>query len=457
LTATPESGTAPLTVNFSGSATGGTPPYSYRWTFGDGGSSTAQNPSYVYSSAGTYTATFSATDSVSANVSVTKNIAVVSAADVSLSLSSETGAPAPGQGGTTDPAPGKYSFSIRSEVAAKSIPSADYRFSKWSGDIAESGMFTSGTTITMDKDKSLLATFCTKCGDVNGNLQITPADAQLAFSIYLNKITDPTWCELENADVNCDGTKLSPKVTPADAQMIFSKYLKKDVGSSDCSGNTRIATVSELSSGSATIWLVINNISFVSGEDISVPIIIESPSDIKAFGFDLVFPSDTLTYIGLESAELTKDYDQLGAHVISYQQTDPNKTSARPLENIFPRFVSLSGSKSLASQEADRKDGLRDIGRSEKEPTNLKVLRVGGYKTRLSVNPASGVLVTLIFRVIEDVKDSNPLSVIATYDDIKNAKVRNETIASPHKSKARENQRTRKNVDNKLPGNKYDF
>ena len=35
--ASPASGAAPLAVAFSGSASGGTPPYTYAWDFGDGG------------------------------------------------------------------------------------------------------------------------------------------------------------------------------------------------------------------------------------------------------------------------------------------------------------------------------------------------------------------------------------------------------------------------------------
>jgi len=51
-TASPTSGNYPLAVNFidlsSGSVT------SWSWTFGDGGTSTAENPSHQYNSAGNY-------------------------------------------------------------------------------------------------------------------------------------------------------------------------------------------------------------------------------------------------------------------------------------------------------------------------------------------------------------------------------------------------------------------
>lgn len=59
----PDSGPPPLTVAFTASATGGFPPYAFAWTFGDGGTSTAQNPSHTYTQAGGYTALLTVTDS----------------------------------------------------------------------------------------------------------------------------------------------------------------------------------------------------------------------------------------------------------------------------------------------------------------------------------------------------------------------------------------------------------
>lgn len=57
------SGPAPLAVGFSALASGGTAPYSYLWTFGDGTpASTAQNPAHTYASPGLYTAALVVTD-----------------------------------------------------------------------------------------------------------------------------------------------------------------------------------------------------------------------------------------------------------------------------------------------------------------------------------------------------------------------------------------------------------
>jgi len=51
----PTSGNAPLTVSFTDLSTNN--PTSWSWDFGDGGTSTAQNPSYTYNNAGTYSVT----------------------------------------------------------------------------------------------------------------------------------------------------------------------------------------------------------------------------------------------------------------------------------------------------------------------------------------------------------------------------------------------------------------
>lgn len=58
---TPLSGEAPLTVQFTDASTN--TPTSWAWTFGDGGVSTSQNPSKIYTNAGTYDVQLTATNS----------------------------------------------------------------------------------------------------------------------------------------------------------------------------------------------------------------------------------------------------------------------------------------------------------------------------------------------------------------------------------------------------------
>ncbi|ACL16750.1 PKD domain-containing protein [Methanosphaerula palustris] len=69
-TATPTTGAAPLTVQFTDTTTGR--PTSWYWNFGDGYASGAQNPSHLYSTAGTYSVTLTATNAVSGSKSITK-------------------------------------------------------------------------------------------------------------------------------------------------------------------------------------------------------------------------------------------------------------------------------------------------------------------------------------------------------------------------------------------------
>lgn len=63
-TGSPTSGTAPLTVGFTNQSTGAT---TYAWTFGDGGTSTSQNPSHTYTTAGTYTVSLTASDGINSD------------------------------------------------------------------------------------------------------------------------------------------------------------------------------------------------------------------------------------------------------------------------------------------------------------------------------------------------------------------------------------------------------
>ncbi|RMG17040.1 MAG: PKD domain-containing protein [Deltaproteobacteria bacterium] len=84
--ASPASGPAPLTTQFFASVQGGDPPISWQWTFGDGGTSTEQNPVYTYASAGTYTAQVVATDADGDADSQTLSISVSSNSQPTVSI-----------------------------------------------------------------------------------------------------------------------------------------------------------------------------------------------------------------------------------------------------------------------------------------------------------------------------------------------------------------------------------
>ncbi|RLF57244.1 MAG: hypothetical protein DRN27_08160 [Thermoplasmata archaeon] len=58
----PYNGIVDETIEFTGSATGGYPPYTYFWDFGDEETSNNQNPIHEYDTAGNYTVTLTVTD-----------------------------------------------------------------------------------------------------------------------------------------------------------------------------------------------------------------------------------------------------------------------------------------------------------------------------------------------------------------------------------------------------------
>jgi PKD repeat protein len=74
------SGCAPLSVQFTDTSTGS--PTGWSWTFGDGGNSTAQNPSHNYTSAGTYNVTLMAINTCGNNTQTKTNYITVYALPV---------------------------------------------------------------------------------------------------------------------------------------------------------------------------------------------------------------------------------------------------------------------------------------------------------------------------------------------------------------------------------------
>ena len=79
-TASTVSGIAPLMVQFTDTSTND--PTSWSWSFGDGNTSTVENPSFTYSTAGTYTVTLTATNAAGTKVDTQTDLITVNAATV---------------------------------------------------------------------------------------------------------------------------------------------------------------------------------------------------------------------------------------------------------------------------------------------------------------------------------------------------------------------------------------
>jgi hypothetical protein len=70
----------PATYRFEADAHGGTPPYTYHWSFGDGQEANVQNTRHTYENPGTYTATLTVTDATGQTASDSTEVIVEPAA-----------------------------------------------------------------------------------------------------------------------------------------------------------------------------------------------------------------------------------------------------------------------------------------------------------------------------------------------------------------------------------------
>lgn len=82
-TADPTAGAAPLTVNFTDASSGS--PTSWDWDFGDGNSSTDQNPTHEYTSAGTHTVSLTVSDGDNSDLMTKTDFITVTAGDAIVS------------------------------------------------------------------------------------------------------------------------------------------------------------------------------------------------------------------------------------------------------------------------------------------------------------------------------------------------------------------------------------
>lgn len=87
-TATPTSGVAPLSVAFTDTSTNS--PDAWNWTFGDGGTSTLQNPTHIYASAGTYDVSLQAFNNGGSDIETKTGYVTVTGAVPRMTISGTT-------------------------------------------------------------------------------------------------------------------------------------------------------------------------------------------------------------------------------------------------------------------------------------------------------------------------------------------------------------------------------
>lgn len=154
-TGNPNSGTAPLTVSCNTTVSGGLSPYTYLWSFGDGGSSSQRNPSHIYTSAGTYTAQVTVTDGAFQTQIVSDSVTI----NVSAPTYTLTTSVSPSGSGSVSPSSGTYDEGTSVTLTASAA--SGYVFDHWSGDASGTS---STTTITMSSNKSVAAHFTSAPG-----------------------------------------------------------------------------------------------------------------------------------------------------------------------------------------------------------------------------------------------------------------------------------------------------
>jgi hypothetical protein len=150
----PYHGSAGGTIQFTGSAEHGNPPYIYHWNFGDGHTSDAQNPTHIYNNPGNYPVVLSVTDA---------NDITIRDSTLALITGDNTPPSTPEINGSTQGKPLiEYNYTIVS-----TDPNGDdvYYFVEW-GDGTNSGWigpFHSGEEITQPHMWSKKGTYTVRC------------------------------------------------------------------------------------------------------------------------------------------------------------------------------------------------------------------------------------------------------------------------------------------------------
>ncbi|WP_300426116.1 chitobiase/beta-hexosaminidase C-terminal domain-containing protein [Methanobacterium sp.] len=153
-TATPNKGTVPLTVEFNDQSTG-TKPLTYSWDFGDGSTSTEQNPTHTYTTSGNYTVKLTVTNAVGSSE---KTMTIITS-------DSDIVAPIP----TADLPGGSYNTTINVNLSATDDqdPNPQIYYTLDGNDPTTSSTLYTGTIIIAQEGKTTLKFIAV---DASGNI-----------------------------------------------------------------------------------------------------------------------------------------------------------------------------------------------------------------------------------------------------------------------------------------------
>ena len=198
--ANPASGTAPLAVSFTGSASGGSSPYTFDWNFGDGSAhSQQQNAAHTYGTASTYTWTLTVTDSAQGTATASGSVTVTPPAGCTISCH--------GSFTTTSnyvPVTAKFSGSA-TLVKCTQVPSYDWDFGDGSSHSSEQnpthiysvpGTFRWRLTVTADGESCTSEgslTLLRRC-DVSCTVSADPSTGQAPLDVNFTSTVSAPDC-----------------------------------------------------------------------------------------------------------------------------------------------------------------------------------------------------------------------------------------------------------------------
>ena len=192
--ASPTSGSSPLTVQFTDTSTPGSSPITrWFWDFGDGSSDTRQNPSHVYTAAGSYTVALSVTSEVGMSPIVSRRNFIVVAELPRANF---------GASPTTGPAPLNVNFSDLSsggsdvitewlwdfgDSTSSTLPSPSHRY-------ASDGVYNVSLTVTTSSGNTHTLTrpnFITAQQAPDAAFSATPRNGEAPLTVQFTDLSDP--------------------------------------------------------------------------------------------------------------------------------------------------------------------------------------------------------------------------------------------------------------------------